>query len=283
MVESAVVGDLRLEERERGERFDFETMSAAVCGSKRSFFEDLPPSPPLSKRLRCSSSTSPIRFSAPSLLDQLRAVFPYIEIQVLERTLEDFDNDVDAAIKSLRDLRLRSTEENSDPVEEADVAVEKGVNDANVAVSENPSASDSLPVDGAEWVNLFVREMMSATSPEDLRARASRALELLEKSISAHAGAEASQAFQKENMLLKAQLEGLIRENTILKHAVTIQHERQKQYEDRNQEIQHLKQLVAQYQEQLRTLEVNNYALTMHLKQAQQSSSIPGRFHPDVF
>lgn len=57
-------------------------------------------------------------------------------------------------------------------------------------------------------------------------------------------------------MLLKEQLEGLIRENTILKHAVAIQHERQKQYEDKNQEIQHLKQLVTQYQEQLRTLEV---------------------------
>lgn len=58
-------------------------------------------------------------------------------------------------------------------------------------------------------------------------------------------------------MLLKEQLEGLIRENTILKHAVAIQHERQKQYEDKNQEIQHLKQLVTQYQEQLRTLEVS--------------------------
>lgn len=81
-----------------------------------------------------------------------------------------------------------------------------GVNDANVAVSENPSASDNLPVDGAEWVNLFVREMMSATSPEDLRARASRALELLEKSISAHAGAEASQAFQKVNILFHIHL-----------------------------------------------------------------------------
>lgn len=57
-------------------------------------------------------------------------------------------------------------------------------------------------------------------------------------------------------MLLKEQLEGLIRENTILKHAVAIQHERQKQYEDKNQELQHLKQLVTQYQEQLRTLEV---------------------------
>ncbi|GMN49992.1 hypothetical protein TIFTF001_019156 [Ficus carica] len=62
-------------------------MSAAVCGSKRSFFEDLPPSPPLSKRLRCSSSTSPIRFSAPSLLDQLRAVFPHMELQALTFSL----------------------------------------------------------------------------------------------------------------------------------------------------------------------------------------------------
>ena len=30
-------------------------------------------------------------------------------------------------------------------------------------------------------------------------------------------------------------------------------------------------------------LQVNNYALTMHLRQAQQGNSIPGRFHPDVF
>ncbi|RRT82044.1 hypothetical protein B296_00005069 [Ensete ventricosum] len=36
--------------------------------------------------------------------------------------------------------------------------------------------------------------------------------------------------------------------------------------------------------EALRNLhKINNYALTMHLRQAQQSSSIPGRFNPDVF
>ncbi|XP_062089885.1 uncharacterized protein LOC133796406 isoform X2 [Humulus lupulus] len=256
-------------------------MSAAVCGSKRSFFEDLPPSPPLSKRLRCSSSTSPIRFSAPSLLDQLQAVFPNMDAQLLERALEECGNDLDAAIQSLRDLCLRS-EKNPDSTEIPDAPVEKaGVNDGGVAVSETLSAQ--LPVDGAEWVSLFVSEMMNATSPDDARARASRVLEILEKSISARAGAEAAQTFQKENMLLKEQLDGLIRENTILKHAVAIQHERQKQYEDKNQELQQLKQLVSQYQEQLRTLEVNNYALTMHLKQAQQSNSIPGRFHPDVF
>ena len=67
-----------------------------------------------------------------------------------------------------------------------------------------------------------------------------------------------SNGFLQENMLLKAQLDGITRENTILKHAVAIQHERQKQYEDKNQELQQLKQLVSQYQEQLRTLEVRN-------------------------
>lgn len=63
--------------------------------------------------------------------------------------------------------------------------------------AEDSSAPNNLPVDGAEWVDLFVREMMSATSLDDARARASRILEVLEKSISAHAGAEAAQAFQK--------------------------------------------------------------------------------------
>jgi hypothetical protein len=54
----------------------------------------------------------------------------------------------------------------------------------------------------------------------------------------------------------KEQFEAITRENTILKKAVAIQHERQKEHDGRNQEIQQLKQLVAQYQEQIRSLEV---------------------------
>lgn len=61
--------------------------------------------------------------------------------------------------------------------------------------------------------------------------------------------------------MLKEQMEALIQENTILKRAVSTQHERQKECEDRGQELQHLKQLVAQYQEQLRTLEVELYTM----------------------
>lgn len=56
--------------------------------------------------------------------------------------------------------------------------------------------------------------------------------------------------------MLKEQVEALIHENAVLKRAVSIQHERQKEFEDRGQELHHLKQMVSQYQEQLRTLEV---------------------------
>lgn len=52
-------------------------------------------------------------------------------------------------------------------------------------------------MDGPEWVELFVREMMSASNMDDARARAARALEVLEKSICARAGAEAAKSFQQ--------------------------------------------------------------------------------------
>ncbi|KAL2929687.1 Transcriptional regulator MraZ [Bienertia sinuspersici] len=147
----------------------------------------------------------------------------------------------------------------------------------------DPLASRNLPVDGAEWVEHFVREMSAASDVEDARLRASRALEAFEKSVYAHAKAETAQNLQQENSTLKEQLQLLLQENGILKRAVSIQHERQKEFEAKSQEVQQLKQLLSQCQEHIRTLEVNNYALAMHLKQAEQNNSIPGRFNPDIF
>ncbi|TXG69388.1 hypothetical protein EZV62_004323 [Acer yangbiense] len=261
-------------------------MAAAVCGGKRSFFEDIPSSPPLSKRPRCASPTYLPNFAPPQpVLDRLRSVFPHINPQILERALEECNNDLDSAIKKLNELCSGPAEEKSASVEELGASADQGTStvNGNAAASEKQSDQNKLPVDGAEWVDLLVREMMSATSMDDAKSRASRVLEILEKSIMARPGDEAAQSFEKENMMLKGQMEILIRENSILKRAVGIQHERQKEYDNRNQELQHMKQLLSQYQEQLRTLEMNNYALTMHLRQAEQSSPIPGRFHPDVF
>ncbi|KAL0906304.1 hypothetical protein M5K25_024787 [Dendrobium thyrsiflorum] len=144
-------------------------------------------------------------------------------------------------------------------------------------------ATNNIPKDGSEWVDLLVREIMTSSGIEDARARAFRALDVLEKSIVAWANVEATKNFHNESMILKEQVKLLLGENTILKKAVAIQHQRQKEFEEKNQELESLKQLLSRYQEQLRKLEVNNYALAMHLKQAQQGSLMPDRFHPDIF
>ncbi|KAJ8539227.1 hypothetical protein K7X08_013479 [Anisodus acutangulus] len=264
-------------------------MSAIVC-RKRSFFEDsespspISVSPPVCKKLRFSSfSTSPVQFSPPSssLFDQLKALFPDMDTQLLEKALEESGDDLDAAIRSLHELCLGNAGGNSDT--KADGEMENGMKLMNTraARSEDPSAENNFPANGTEWVECFVREMTTATSIDDARARATRLLESLEKCISSRAGAEAAQN-HKENIMLKQQIEVLLRDNAILKRAVAIQHERQKEYDERNQEVQQLKQLIALGKEQLRTLEINNYALKMHLRQAQQSNSLPG-FNPDVF
>jgi hypothetical protein len=60
----------------------------------------------------------------------------------------------------------------------------------------------------------------------------------------------------RENVMLKEQLAIILRGNAVLKRGVAIQHERQKGFDVRTQEVDSLKQMVLQYQEQLRTLEV---------------------------
>jgi len=74
--------------------------------------------------------------------------------------------------------------------------------DAACASGGQPAA-DNFPADGAEWIDLFVREMTCATSVDDARARAARLLEVLEKSISAHATSGATTALQRVYLVLQ--------------------------------------------------------------------------------
>lgn len=82
---------------------------------------------------------------------------------------------------------------------------------------------------------------------------------------------------------LKEQVEAVLRENTILKRAVAIQNDRQKDCEAGSQELLQLKQMVSKCQEQLRTLELDNYTLAMQLKRALHNSTIPCTFGRDAF
>uniref|UniRef100_A0A1J3CXY7 CUE domain-containing protein n=1 Tax=Noccaea caerulescens TaxID=107243 RepID=A0A1J3CXY7_NOCCA len=228
-------------------------MSAVYCGTKRSFFEDIP-SPPSSKRFRCySPSNSPSWSSPSSSLDQLRTAFPHLELTVLVKALEEHGSDLNAAMKTL------------------------------YSEAEELPASDNPPTSGDGWVELLVREVSQSSGSDDAKLRASRVLEALEKMLSARARQDAGKKFQEEHVAVQQQLEALTKDNTVLKRAVAIQHERQKALEDANQQLELLKNLIPQYQEKLRTLEVNNYALRMHLQQVEHGNSMPERFNPDVF
>lgn len=279
-------------------------MSVLICRKRSNYtFDELQYTPPsASKRIRWSAGTaSPPPSSAfvyssestnasPSFtsldvsnsvggngdfLNHLIMLFPHVEQQYLEKALKASGNDLDSAISSLNDVYLEpSTKRTDDTV---------GVNVEILSKASGEPATNNIPRDGSKWVDLFVSEIMNSSGIEDARARTFRALDVLEKSIVAQANVEATKNFPNESTILKEQVKLLLGENTILKKAVAIQHQRQKDFEEKNKELENLKQLLSQYQEQLRKLEVNNYALAMHLRQSQQGSSIPGRFHPDIF
>lgn len=121
---------------------------------------------------------------------------------------------------------------------------------------------------------------MAAKSVEDAMVCTTGVLGDFERSIGARIEVHLNQEF----MSLKEQAERLTEENTMLKRAVVIQHERQKECENKDGELQHVKDVVVpQLREKLRTMEVNNYALSMHLKQALQNSPFPGEFHSYAF
>ncbi|CAA2966502.1 Hypothetical predicted protein [Olea europaea subsp. europaea] len=98
----------------------------------------------------------------------------------------------------------------------------QGIVASETTSREELSAGPHFPVDGADWFELLIRKMMSASNVEGKECPA------------------------------KARVRSA------------------------NSRIHY-------FEEQLRTLEVNNYTLPMHLKQAQQSNSIAGRFTQTYF
>jgi hypothetical protein len=78
-------------------------------------------------------------------------------------------------------------------------------------------------------------------------------------------------------------LDDILRENVILKRAVQIQNTKLQEASAKDQEVAGLKQLLGQYQERLRHLELSNYSLALHLQKATDDRSQPTNRPPDVF
>lgn len=189
--------------------------------------------------------------------------------------LEQCERDLDSAIERLLNLRLEPAQDSNEGTASSDHGTDQLATPAPAQAA--AAAETSLPplpsagatTGGTEWVDILVNEMASASSMDDARSRAARVLGAFECYVTSRAAQD------------KLELEAVVRQNAILKRAVAVQHRRHKQHERKCKELENL---VAQYQAQVRSLEVDKYALSMHLRQAQQpGSSLPGRFHPEIF
>ncbi|KAL6337033.1 hypothetical protein AAG906_036347 [Vitis piasezkii] len=274
-------------------------MSAGVCGKRVGFEEIFGSSSTSAKRSRCSTFGSPVRSSdfgsgSDDSVSVLLQMFPNLDREMVETVLRTHNNKIEDAIESLHALSLGDTIARNES-QGLDSAM-MGNNDTGPAQSEHEYGQTTEQkvedvqdlksmfefgnaMDGSKWVDLFVHEMMNATDLSDARARAARILEAFEKNVVSHS----MELKELEHASLKEHLQNLLRDNQILKRAVAIQHDRNLEQEERAREVQQLKDVIRQYQEQVRALELNNYTLKLHLQRAQGSSSIPGQFHPDIF
>ncbi|KAI3944518.1 hypothetical protein MKX01_001033 [Papaver californicum] len=269
-------------------------MSAGVCG-KRLGFEEIfgSSSSPSNKRSRRYSPVRDFGFGSSSedKISILLRMFPSMNRELVESVMSTHNHKIEDAIESLNALcigdvsggsELQSPDSmmmvnspsarGAESTQEADEKIEE--------LQEKDAAAESRnPMDGASWVDIFVQEMKSASGIDDARGRAARILEAFEKSVAENARA----SLEQEIAVMKEHLQNMLRDNSILKRAVAIQHERNLEHEVKVREVEQLKHAIGQFQEQIRTLEMNNYTLKVHLQRAQGSSSIPGNFHPDIY
>ncbi|TXG58581.1 hypothetical protein EZV62_016410 [Acer yangbiense] len=254
-------------------------MSAGVCGKRVGFEEIFGSSSPTSaKRSRCSSFGSPIRSGSEEPVSTLLQMFPDLDPELVNSVLRNHDNKIEDAIESLRALSFGDVNQRNKSEEHGNCASVPSESTAACSQMSEESLGENV-TDGSNWVDLFVHEMMNATDLDDARGRAARILEAFEKSLTANS----KTSKELEHASLKEHLQSLLNDNQILKRAVAIQHERHLEQEEKSREVQHLKLVLSQYQEQIRNLEMSNCALKLHLQRARESSSIPGQYHPDIY
>ncbi|KAJ4826973.1 hypothetical protein Tsubulata_008841 [Turnera subulata] len=118
---------------------------------------------------------------------------------------------------------------------------------------------------GGEWVEFFLKEMLSAASIEDAKSRAARAVEALEQAVAGRTREDAARRYGEESAAAKERVEALGKENAVLKRAVGIQ---QKRMEEKEKELQAFKNAASLSQDKVKILELKNYGLALHLNHA---------------
>ncbi|KAK9841714.1 hypothetical protein WJX74_010693 [Apatococcus lobatus] len=278
-----------------------------VHGSKRRFESDSPEftSSPSAcgggKRLRqlsgspsLGSESSQAYAVRPGLVATLQNLYPGMDEKTVVGVLDECGNDIDAAIRRLGQMKLssRASEQGSDSAQDQAVrtAVAATAPEALLqqspavesASAAKPSSQPGQPQTMEEWVDALIQHMSAAKDMDAARQRGREFLTAFEGAITEHA--RPPNALPAEPAAVKAQVQELLRDNGILKRAVQIQAARMQDSSAKDSELGRLRQQLTAFQERIHSLEMSNYSLSMHLRQAMDAGgSSQGTRPPDVF
>ena len=214
-----------------------------------------------------------------TLYKALKALFPSMRDETIAQVLEACGDDVDAAIRRLNELKLEGGEhEHGDRNGKMCQGADFGRKSMGDGEEEQASASRKeakIEIKPA-WVDALVSEMSQAKDVEDAKRRAAGMLgRVLEDHAQGSSGGhEASVDLHKENALLK--------------RAVGIQNNK---IHELGEKCKGVEELVAKFEEvkgRCQALEMQNYSLQVHLKEATSrwqpnGNDETGGRNPDVY
>lgn len=255
-------------------------MSAGICGKRVGLDETFGSNPSSSrpvKKLRCCGS-SDFGFGSEDKVSFLIQMFPDVDREIIETVLRTHEHNIDDAIKSLHSIHLGDDPARNESAASNTTALNGNIN-AQTSEHDFEEHDNKFSIPDSSWVDIFVHEMANASNMEDARNRTIKFLDAFGRRVVDNSTARKEQDIAS----LKEQLQCLLRDNQILKKAFALQHQKNLEYQEKLTEVQQLKLMLGQYQDQIRKLEMSNYSLQLHLQRAYETSSIPGRFYPDIF
>jgi len=206
---------------------------------------------------------------------KLGGMFPDVDEKIIERVLDNNGDNIEAAIAQLHQLRLSSY----NPAEQQAATHQQhfgSTADSDPHCGPSNGSGDRL---SPSWLDPFLKQFYESGQPAEAQARVARVLEEFENAVMAKCRNES-----EELAALKAEFEKVKKGNAILSKAVSVQHSRLQELGTKDQEIQRLRDMLTQYQERLRSLELSNYSLKMHLQRATGPPFGPNNGGPpDVF
>mmetsp|Transcript_350 Transcript_350/g.928 ORF Transcript_350/g.928 Transcript_350/m.928 type:complete len:346 (+) Transcript_350:178-1215(+) len=198
-----------------------------------------------------------------TLYRALKALFPGMRDETIAQVLEACGEDVDAAIRRLNELKLEGGEHGHEDGEvDRGIGIdEKRVKECDKSGEEASTSMSSVPKQDkieikAGWVEALVSEMSQARDVEDAKGRAARVLEgVLQDNAAGPGGGHAADG-------------NLQRENALLKRAVGIQNNKIHELGEKCKSVDELVAKLEEANHRCQALEMHNYSLQVHLKEA---------------